>query len=104
MSCLVFHNGRCSPRSNTLHFGCTVLQVIGFVHTVLKEMDLGLKTVLVVVPVNVLHNWRSEFHKWQPGNEVPIPVYMLEDVARFVFALFYYLIQICITLLIKKRC
>ncbi|KAG0626550.1 hypothetical protein M758_2G134500 [Ceratodon purpureus] len=58
------------------------LQVIGFVHTVLKKMDLGLKTVLVVVPVNVLHNWRSEFHKWQPGNEVPIPVYMLEDVAR----------------------
>ncbi|XP_024393599.1 protein CHROMATIN REMODELING 20 isoform X2 [Physcomitrium patens] len=58
------------------------LQVIGFVHTVLKKVDLGLKTVLIVVPVNVLHNWRSEFHKWQPGNEAPVPVYMLEDVAR----------------------
>lgn len=64
------------------------LQVIGFVHTVLKKVDLGLKTVLIVVPVNVLHNWRSEFHKWQPGNEAPVPVYMLEDVARSGFQYF----------------
>jgi len=70
----------------TENFEWIVQQVIGFVHTVLKKMDLGLKTVLIVVPVNVLHNWRSEFHKWQPGNESPIPVYMLEDVARLVLA------------------
>ena len=83
-----------------LRLGCIVLQVIGFVHTVLKKMDLGLKTVLIVVPVNVLHNWRSEFHKWQPGNDAPIPVYMNDDVGRLVFTLIYYLTQVCITLLI----
>lgn len=74
----------------TQNFERIVLQVIGFVHTVLKKMELGLRTVLIVVPVNVLHNWRSEFHKWQPGNEAPIPVYMLEDVARLVLAVLNY--------------
>ncbi|CAM6062693.1 unnamed protein product [Sphagnum tenellum] len=58
------------------------LQVIAFIHTVLNNVDLGLRTVLIVVPVNVLHNWRSEFNKWQPPNEKPITVYMLEDVSR----------------------
>jgi hypothetical protein len=58
------------------------MQVIAFIHTVLNNVDLGLRTVLIVVPVNVLHNWRSEFNKWQPPNEKPITVYMLEDVSR----------------------
>ena len=58
----------------------------------LKKIDLGLRTVLIVVPVNVLHNWKSEFHKWQPGNEATIPVFMLEDVARLVFFWHYFII------------
>lgn len=61
------------------------VQVIAFIHTVLKRANLGLQTVLIVVPVNVLHNWRSEFRKWQPSDdEKPIAVYMLEDVSRLV--------------------
>lgn len=58
------------------------MQVIAFIHTIWRKEDLGLRSVLIVVPVNVLHNWRSEFGKWQPPDEKPIPVYMLEDVAR----------------------
>ncbi|KAJ7569529.1 hypothetical protein O6H91_01G082600 [Diphasiastrum complanatum] len=58
------------------------LQVIAFLYTILKHKDLGLKTVLIVVPVNVLHNWRSEFLKWQPIEVDPISVFMLDDVGR----------------------
>lgn len=64
--------------------GCCCVQVIAFIHTVLKRANLGLQTVLIVVPVNVLHNWRSEFGKWQPAGEKPVAVYMLEDVSRLV--------------------
>lgn len=49
----------------------------------MRTADLGLKTALVVTPVNVLHNWRQEFVKWKPVEEKPLRVYMLEDVTRF---------------------
>ncbi|KAG6487728.1 hypothetical protein ZIOFF_056325 [Zingiber officinale] len=60
-------------------FGC---QVIAFLYTALRKADLGLRTALVVTPVNVLHNWRREFAKWQPTELKPLRVFMLEDVAR----------------------
>jgi len=62
-------------------FFCT-LQVITFLYTVMRCAQLGLRTALVVSPVNVLHNWRKEFSKWRPAELKPLRVFMLEDVAR----------------------
>lgn len=59
------------------------LQVIAFLYTAMRCVDLGLRTVLIVVPVNVLHNWRKEFLKWRPSEVKPLRVFMLEDVSRF---------------------
>lgn len=49
----------------------------------MRGANLGLKTALVVTPVNVLHNWRQEFKKWEPREFKPLRVYMLEDKSRF---------------------
>lgn len=59
------------------------LQVIAFLYTAMRCVDLGLRTALIVVPVNVLHNWRQEFLKWRPSEVKPLRVFMLEDVSRF---------------------
>ncbi|PON55514.1 P-loop containing nucleoside triphosphate hydrolase [Parasponia andersonii] len=57
-------------------------QVIAFLYTAMRIVDLGLRTALIVVPVNVLHNWRQEFLKWRPSEVKPLRVFMLEDVSR----------------------
>ncbi|CAM6088651.1 unnamed protein product [Calypogeia fissa] len=71
-------------------FGCILahsmglgktLQVITLIHTVLNR-NLGLNTALIVVPVNVLHNWRREFEIWQAEVTNPVAVYMLEESTR----------------------
>ncbi|EHA8587106.1 protein CHROMATIN REMODELING 20 [Cocos nucifera] len=78
-------------RSGGKGFGCILahtmglgktFQVIAFLYTAMRTYDLGLKTALVVTPVNVLHNWRQEFVKWKPVEGKPLRVYMLEDVTR----------------------
>ncbi|KAK2402774.1 P-loop containing nucleoside triphosphate hydrolase superfamily protein [Trifolium repens] len=48
----------------------------------MRTVDLGLRTALIVTPVNVLHNWRTEFIKWAPSELKQLKVYMLEDVSR----------------------
>ncbi|BBN12547.1 hypothetical protein Mp_5g21000 [Marchantia polymorpha subsp. ruderalis] len=58
------------------------LQVITFLHTVLTSELLWFKTALIVVPVNVLHNWKREFEMWQDNLHNPIPVYILDDSIR----------------------
>ncbi|WOL15570.1 protein CHROMATIN REMODELING 20 isoform X1 [Canna indica] len=67
--------------AHTMGLGKT-LQVIAFLYTAMRKVDLGLRTTLVVTPVNVLHNWRHEFAKWRPMELKPLRVYMLEDVSR----------------------
>ncbi|KAL5835273.1 hypothetical protein ACOSQ4_014770 [Xanthoceras sorbifolium] len=67
--------------AHTMGLGKT-LQVIAFLYTAMRSVDLGLRTVLIVTPVNVLHNWRQEFLKWRPSELKPLRVYMLEDVSR----------------------
>uniref|UniRef100_A0A5K3F2A4 PHD-type domain-containing protein n=1 Tax=Mesocestoides corti TaxID=53468 RepID=A0A5K3F2A4_MESCO len=44
------------------------LSTIAFIHTLLtcKEEDLGIKTCLVVCPVNTLLNWHREWRHWMP--------------------------------------
>ncbi|KAL8517913.1 hypothetical protein ACS0TY_009283 [Phlomoides rotata] len=58
------------------------LQVVAFLYTVMRSVDLGLKTALVVTPVSVQHNWRYEFNKWRPSELQPLQIFMLEDVPR----------------------
>ncbi|XVF42366.1 hypothetical protein PTKIN_Ptkin01aG0356300 [Pterospermum kingtungense] len=67
--------------AHTMGLGKT-LQVIAFLYAAMRSVDLGLKTALIVTPVNVLHNWRQEFIKWRPSEVKPLRVYMLEDVPR----------------------
>ncbi|XP_062084347.1 protein CHROMATIN REMODELING 20 [Humulus lupulus] len=67
--------------AHTMGLGKT-LQVIAFLYTAMRSVDLGLRTALIVVPVNVLHNWRQEFLKWRPSEVKPLRVFMLEDVSR----------------------
>ncbi|CAN1765750.1 Protein CHROMATIN REMODELING 20 [Linum perenne] len=67
--------------AHTMGLGKT-FQVIAFLYTAMRSVDLGLKTALIVTPVNVLYNWRHEFMKWKPSEVKPIRVFMLEDVSR----------------------
>ncbi|XP_020598505.1 protein CHROMATIN REMODELING 20 isoform X2 [Phalaenopsis equestris] len=67
--------------AHTMGLGKT-FQVIAFLYTAMRNVDLGLRTALIVTPVNVLHNWRREFLKWKPSDLKPFRVWMLEDVAR----------------------
>ncbi|GAV83009.1 SNF2_N domain-containing protein/Helicase_C domain-containing protein [Cephalotus follicularis] len=67
--------------AHTMGLGKT-FQVIALLYTAMRSVDLGLRTVLIVTPVNVLHNWRQEFIKWRPSEVKPLRVFMLEDVSR----------------------
>ncbi|KAL9234971.1 hypothetical protein vseg_009778 [Gypsophila vaccaria] len=67
--------------AHTMGLGKT-LQVITFLYTAMRSVDLGLRTALIVTPVNVLHNWRQEFTKWEPSELKPLRVYMLDDKPR----------------------
>eukprot|EP00257_Ricinus_communis_P017978 XP_015576553.1 protein CHROMATIN REMODELING 20 isoform X1 [Ricinus communis] len=67
--------------AHTMGLGKT-FQVIAFLYTAMRSIDLGLRTALIVTPVNVLHNWRQEFMKWRPSETKPLRVFMLEDVSR----------------------
>ncbi|ONK70933.1 uncharacterized protein A4U43_C04F3010 [Asparagus officinalis] len=57
-------------------------QVITFLYTAMRTVNLGLKTALIVTPVNVLHNWKYEFLKWKPVELKPLRILLLEDVPR----------------------
>ncbi|KAJ4837536.1 hypothetical protein Tsubulata_045657 [Turnera subulata] len=67
--------------AHTMGLGKT-FQVIAFLYTAMRSVDLGLRTALIVTPVNVLHNWRQEFMKWRPSEAKPLRVFMVEDVSR----------------------
>lgn len=66
----------------------------------MRSFDLGLRTALIVTPVNVLHNWRHEFGKWAPSEFKPLRVFMLEDVPRFVISSLAIFLDIYVSVLI----
>lgn len=59
------------------------MQVIAFLYAAMRSIDLGLRTALVVTPVNVLHNWYQEFLKWKPPELKPLRLFLLEEIPRF---------------------
>lgn len=83
-------------------FGCILahsmglgktIQMIGFIDIFLR--NTGAKTVMVIVPINTLANWMSEFNMWVPDKETcekynipddvtprPYDVYMLNDLYK----------------------
>ncbi|KAH7839935.1 hypothetical protein Vadar_010494 [Vaccinium darrowii] len=67
--------------AHTMGLGKT-FQVIAFLYSAMRSVDLGLKTALIVTPVSVLHNWRKEFLKWRPSELKALRVFMLTDVSR----------------------
>ncbi|XP_057802086.1 protein CHROMATIN REMODELING 20-like isoform X2 [Salvia miltiorrhiza] len=67
--------------AHTMGLGKTI-QVIAFLYTAMRSVDLGLRTALIVTPVSVLHNWRHEFMKWRPSELKPLRIFMVEDVPR----------------------
>ncbi|XP_047316242.1 protein CHROMATIN REMODELING 20 [Impatiens glandulifera] len=67
--------------AHTMGLGKT-FQVIAFLYTAMRSVELGLRTALIVTPVSVLHNWRKEFLKWGPSELKPLRIFMLEDVSR----------------------
>ncbi|GAB2287183.1 hypothetical protein Dimus_021567 [Dionaea muscipula] len=67
--------------AHTMGLGKT-FQVIAFLYTAMRGVELGLKNALIVAPVNVLHNWKQEFIKWRPSELKPLRIFMLEDVSR----------------------
>ncbi|XAR65788.1 DNA helicase [Bertholletia excelsa] len=67
--------------AHTMGLGKT-FQVIAFLYSAMRSVDIGLKTALIVTPVSVLHNWRQEFMKWRPLELKRLRVFMLEDVSR----------------------
>nr|GEV58512.1 protein chromatin remodeling 20 isoform X1 [Tanacetum cinerariifolium] len=67
--------------AHTMGLGKT-LQVIAFLYAAMRCVDIGLKTAMIVTPVNVLHNWKHEFEKWKPTEYKHLRVFMLDDVPR----------------------
>ncbi len=44
------------------------VQVISFVDALLNHKDSGVSRVLILSPVNTIHNWKNEFDLWLPYN------------------------------------
>ena len=55
-------------------------QVIAFIDALLSVEKSGIERVLVLAPVNTLHNWMNEFQKWIPYDKCDYHVRILSSV------------------------
>lgn len=56
-------------------------QIIAFTQALLKHTPL--RKILVLVPINCLENWGSEYYHWlRPENRVPVYNILLERTYR----------------------
>ncbi|RNA34804.1 Transcriptional regulator ATRX, partial [Brachionus plicatilis] len=77
------HKGSGCLLAHCMGLGKT-FQVIALVHTLLTNRDLTkCKRVLVLLPVNVLTNWKNEFRKWTRPCQKQITVYLLPNEKGF---------------------
>ena len=67
--------------AHSMGLGKTI-QVVSFLHIVSRySKQLKLRKILVIVPVNTLHNWKSEVYKWlgSTGYNADLKVFMIQD-------------------------
>jgi transcriptional regulator ATRX len=55
------------------------LQVIALLDALLMHEASGVNRVLILSPVNTIHNWRNEFDKWIPGIDCEYNIFLLVD-------------------------
>jgi transcriptional regulator ATRX len=56
------------------------LQIIGLIHTLLSNRErTKCNKILILLPKNVLTNWKDEIEKWTEKCKFKIPVYQLKD-------------------------
>ncbi len=71
------HKGSGCMLAHCMGLGKT-LQVITLVHTLLVHRKLtSVNRVLIIVPVNVLNNWRAEFAQWTEECSQQVKVYTI---------------------------
>ncbi|CAF3651610.1 unnamed protein product [Rotaria sordida] len=76
LGCILAHSMGCGK----------TLQIITFIDTLLRYTTA--KSVLVVVPINTIQNWASEFNRWCPLNDPNIEykrsfqLYILNEISK----------------------
>ena len=77
--------------AHSMGLGKTI-QVVSFLHIVSRySKQLKLRKILVIVPVNTLHNWKSEVYKWlgSTGYNADLKVFMIQDTTSLSVLLRY---------------
>ena len=73
------HKGSGCILAHCMGLGKT-LQVVSLVHTLLANSDdTKVKRVLILMPVNVVLNWRNEFQRWTKKCDYQVKVYDLSN-------------------------
>lgn len=73
------HKGSGCILAHCMGLGKT-LQIVALVHTLIANSHLtNVKRVLILLPINVLTNWRNEFDKWTKNCKTKMKLFDLPD-------------------------